>query len=99
MSNPNRRNRFLFGAAAGVLLFLAANAVAAHLASDCGLGAVLGLARCADDIRRAGFPLIFWEQGGFAPRNLFSLAALLIDAGIGLAVSLGAGWAASRASA
>jgi len=41
----------------------------------------------ADAIRRAGFPFLVWEEGGFAYRYHFSHAALLGD--IAVAVCLG----------
>lgn len=44
----------------------------------------LGTDSCADDITRAGFPLIFFEEGGFAFRSIFNLPFLLLDIFIGL---------------
>jgi hypothetical protein len=88
--------RFLLGFLIALLLFVGVNLLWAHVRSDCGLPALLGAAGCADDIRRAGFPLQFWEEGGFAFRQIFSLPALLIDLGLGLAFSVLAGWAATR---
>ena len=70
---------FLNGFLIGLLLFLAINLLAAHRLSDCGLPAILGTDSCADDIVRAGFPLIFFEQGGFAFRSIFNLPYLLLD--------------------
>jgi hypothetical protein len=72
----------------GLLIFLFANLLAAHLLSDCGLLAVFGRDSCADDIARAGFPLVFFEEGGFAFHSIFNLPYLLIDilTGIGIAV-------------
>lgn len=75
---------FLNGFLIGLFIFLLVNILAAHLLSDCGLPALLGTDFCADDIARAGFPLIFFEQGGFAYRNIFSLPYLLLDIFIGL---------------
>ena len=86
--------RFAIGFLVGLLLFLALNLLAAHLNSDCGLPAILGTAGCADDIKRAGFPMQFWEEGGFAFRSVFSATALLVDVLIGLALSLVVGWIA-----
>ena len=74
------RNGFLIG----LFIFILVNVLAAHLLSDCGLPAILGTDSCADDIARAGFPLIFFEQGGFAYRSIFNLPYLLLDIFIGL---------------
>jgi hypothetical protein len=93
--NPTMRN-FVIGAVAALLIFLAANVVAAQLLSDCGLLGVLGRAGCADDISRVGFPLVFWEDGGFAYRHVFSIGALAADIAIGVVLSVAAGWAARR---
>ncbi|MEP7356715.1 MAG: hypothetical protein ABI847_05710 [Anaerolineales bacterium] len=87
---------FIFTTVAVFLAFLAVNVLAAHLQSDCGLRGVLGIAGCADDIRRAGFPWIFWEDGGFAYRHIFSPGLLAADGAVGMAASLIAGWAARR---
>ena len=75
---------FLNGFLIGLLVFILANILAAHLLSDCGLPAILGSDSCADDIARAGFPLIFFEEGGFAFRSIFNLPYLLLDIFIGL---------------
>ena len=75
---------FLNGFLIGLLIFILANIFAAHLLSDCGLPAILGADNCADDIARAGLPLIFFEEGGFAFRSIFNLPYLLIDVFIGL---------------
>ena len=79
---------FLIGFVLVLLLFLAANLLAAHLQSDCGLTGLLKAAGCADDISRAGFPLLFYEEGGFAYRSRFEIGALLLDifCGLGLGV-------------
>ena len=74
------RNGFLIG----LFIFILVNVLAAHLLSDCGLPAILGTDSCADDIARAGFPLIFFEQGGFAYRSIFNLPYLLLDIFVGL---------------
>jgi hypothetical protein len=89
--------QFLVGFIAGIMVFTGLNLLAAHLRSDCGLPAILGMARCADDIRRAGFPFIFWEEGGFAYRQIFQPAILAVDLGLALAVSAAAGWVMQRA--
>jgi ABC-type antimicrobial peptide transport system permease subunit len=75
---------FLNGFLIGLLVFILANLFAAHLLSDCGLPALLGADSCADDISRAGFPLVFFEQGGFAYRSIFNLPNLALDIFIGL---------------
>ena len=75
---------FLNGFLIGLLVFILANLFAAHLLSDCGLPALMGAGACADDISRAGFPLVFFEQGGFAYRSIFNLPNLALDIFIGL---------------
>jgi hypothetical protein len=75
---------FPYGFLIGLFIFFLANILAAHLLSDCGLPAVIGVDSCADDIARAGFPLVFFEQGGFAFRSIFNLPYLLLDIFIGL---------------
>lgn len=92
----SRNRRFVVGFAAGLVLFLAANLLAAHLRSDCGLMAVLGRSGCADDIRRAGFPLLFWEAGGFDGRSYFEPAMLLLDLACGAVLSGMLGLIATR---
>ncbi len=78
----------LYGFLIGLAVFLLANLLAAHLLSDCGLPAVLGMDSCADDIARAGFPLVFFEEGGFAFRSIFNLPYLLLDIFIGISVAI-----------
>jgi ABC-type antimicrobial peptide transport system permease subunit len=90
------KQNFLLGFAAGLLIFVLLNLIAAHLSSDCGLFAVIGLDACADDIARAGWPLRFYEAGGFAFRNNFNPLFLLIDMAIGLGLALLSGWIYSR---
>jgi hypothetical protein len=84
---------FILGFCAGLLVFLAINLVSAHLASDCGLLAIFGRASpwhrpagqvCADDIARAGWPLQFYEDGGFAYHHSFNLFFLFINIGVGM---------------
>ena len=87
---------FLLAFVIALLLFAGVNLLWAHARSDCGLPALLGNSGCADDVRRAGFPLQFWEEGGFAFRRVFSLPALIADVGLGLALAAAAGWAAVR---
>ena len=87
---------FLTAFLGALVLFVVVNLLWAHVRSDCGLPSLWGSGSCADDIRRAGFPLQFWEDGGFAFRRVFSLPALLADVGLGLALAAAAGWAAAR---
>ena len=75
---------FLNGLLIGLSIFILANILTAHLLSDCGLPAILGADPCADDIVRAGFPLIFFEAGGFAYRSIFNFPYLLLDIFIGI---------------
>jgi hypothetical protein len=90
------QKRFWRGLVLGLLAFLLLNLLLSHLRSDCGLPAFFGLAGCADDIQRAGFPFLFLERGGFIGLNTFSVAALAADIGMALAVSAALGWAAAR---
>jgi len=85
---------FLTGFLIGLVIFILANVLAAHLLSDCGLPAILGTDFCADDIARAGFPLIFFEEGGFAYRHIFNLPYLLLDIFIGIGFAVICGFAA-----
>lgn len=87
---------FASGFFTGLLIFSAINLLATHLASDCGLPAVFGQDACADDITRAGWPLQFYEEGGFAYRSEFRLWSLLINIGVGLIVSSISGWLVTR---
>lgn len=84
---------FYLGLIATMLLFLAVNLIVAHLQSDCGISAVIGLLlpslrTCADDIVRLGFPFRFFEQGGFAFRSNFNSGALLVDVAIAVGASV-----------
>lgn len=88
--------RFIIGFVSGLLIFLAINLVAAHRLSDCGLPSVFGRNACADDITRAGWPLQFYEEGGFAYRREFNSSFLMINLGIGLGASVLAGWLLAR---
>jgi hypothetical protein len=93
-----KRALFIFAIATFITfdLFIVANVVAAHFQSDCGLPAWLGTSGCADDIKRAGFPLIFIEEGGFGYRFNFNPLMLAFDAVIALVLSLVAGFFAQR---
>lgn len=84
---PLSNRPFLIGFALTLALFLAVNLIAADIQSSCGLPGLLHMAGCDDDISRAGFPLVFYEEGGFAYRNNFSIGALGVDVfcGLGLA--------------
>lgn len=88
--------RFALGFGIGLLIFIAINLLSTHLASDCGLLAVFGRDSCADDIARAGWPLQFYEEGGFAYRHNFNLLFLLVNIAVGVAFSILPGWIYSR---
>ena len=88
--------RFALGFGLGLLVFLLINLLAAHFASDCGLPAVFGRDMCADDIARAGWPLQFYEEGGFAYRHLFNSFFLFVDLGVGLVIGITSGLLYSR---
>jgi hypothetical protein len=85
--------RFLIGFILTLAIFVTANLLAAQVQSDCGLPAFFHMSGCADDIRRAGFPLQFYEEGGFAYHSSFDEGALALDLGIGLGLSGAAGLA------
>jgi hypothetical protein len=93
---PTSIRPFLTGFILTLLLFLAINLLAAHLQSDCGLPAFFNMSACADDIRRAGFPLRFYEEGGFAYRSNFDTGALTIDIVCGLGLGILGGLAVGR---
>jgi len=88
--------RFAIGCLTGILVFLVINLTSAHLSSDCGLSAVFGRDSCADDIARAGWPLLFYEKGGFDFRFMFNYPALIADLGLALLWAAGFGWVFSR---
>jgi hypothetical protein len=87
---------FAVGFALGLLLFVLVNLASAHLASDCGLIAVFGRDSCADDIARAGWPLRFFEQGGFDYHYEFRSGVLILDLLIGILLSGAVGWLFAR---
>lgn len=89
-------NKFAIGFIIGLLLFLAINLLAAQLTSDCGLAAFSPGSACADGIIRLGWPLQFFESGGFMYQQNFSLLSLMIDLGIGLALAALLGWLFAR---
>lgn len=85
-----------------MIAFSAVNLMAAHVQSDCGIRAVIGLwipsfKYCADDIVRVGFPFRVIEEGGVAFRSMFDSSALTADMVIVLAASLAVGWITRRA--
>jgi len=86
-----KRRTFLKGFLIGLSIFILLNILATHLSSDCGLPALFGLSACADDVSRAGFPFVFFEQGGIAYHVTFNLPFLILDLiiGIGIAVFIG----------
>ena len=88
--------RFIIGFAIGLLIFLALNLLSAHLNSDCGLLAVFERDTCDDDIARAGWPLVFYEQGGFAYRFEFNLPVLLLDVAVGIISASILAWLIAR---
>jgi hypothetical protein len=94
MPNKNRNAWLIAGGV--LLLFFVINLLSAHLRSDCGLPAVLGMSGCADDIRRVGFPWVFWESGGFAFHQYWSWPALIADVGLAVVISALAGWLVQR---
>ncbi len=84
-----------------LLAFIVVNLIAAHLQSDCGIRAVIGLwipgfSVCNDDIVRIGFPFRFLEQGGFAFRSIFNLGALIADIVVAVGAGIVAGLIAQR---
>jgi ABC-type antimicrobial peptide transport system permease subunit len=88
--------RFALGFTLGLLLFIAVNLTSAHLASDCGLMAIFGRDSCADDIARAGWPLTFYEEGGFEYRRTFQSVVLVIDLIVGIVFASTIGWLFAR---
>ena len=84
--------RFAIGFGVGLLIFVTINLLAAHLASDCGLLAVFGRSSCFDGIVRFGWPLIFYQDGGFAYNHLFNGLYFLVNNGVGLAFAVLFGW-------
>src|SRR5689334_9395867 len=93
---PFSLRTFLLGFTLTLLFFLLANLSYAHLRSDCGLPAFFNMSNCADDIRRAGFPLQFYEEGGFSYRSNFDAGAFTVDLVAGLALSVVGGLMTGR---
>ena len=93
---------FTLGLLCTAFLFLIANVVAIHVRSDAGLFEGLGLVdNWQDDIRGMGFPLLFYEEGGFAYRYFFSAANLFWDVSMAVtcAIGVGLGYAIRRRDA
>ena len=88
--------RFIIGFGTGLLIFIASNLLSAHLNSDCGLLAVFERDACADDIARAGWRLVFYEQGGIAYRFEFNLPVLLLDIAVGIISASMMAWLIAR---
>jgi len=87
---------FAIGFGIGLFIFIVINLLAAHLASDCGLLTLFGYNSCADDIVRAGWPLQFYEVGGFAFHRNFNILFLLINSTIGVVFAVIFGWTLSH---
>ena len=87
--------RFATGFAIGLCLFILINILAVHFASDCGLSTVFG-SSCADGITRIGWPLQFYESGGFMYQQNINFLFLLLDLATGLALAVLIGWLFSR---
>ena len=91
MIASTRSRSFLTGFLVALVAFVALNALVAHLRSDCGLPGLFKLARCYDTISRAGFPLQFYEEGGFGYHRDFDPWSLACDVVLGLTLSVGGG--------
>lgn len=96
------KRNFIIGFLATLLVFIAINFIVAHYQSDCGIRAVIGLwvprfKFCADDIVRIGFPFHVIEEGGFALRSVFNVAALGADVLVAIGASAAVGWVAQKA--
>ena len=93
---------FAIAVTLGLLLFLTIDPstssgqclTSAHLASDCGLMAVFGRDAWAESAKpaRAGWPLTFYEEGGFDYRRTFQSGMLAIDQIIGFVFARTIGW-------
>lgn len=68
---------FAFSLARGFAIFLLATILSYFVLSDGH-----GLRGVNDGMQRAGFPLLFWERGGFAWRHSFSLLPFAADLAI-----------------
>lgn len=85
---------FQYGFGVTLTCFVLANLIAVHVQSDCGLLEGLGIVDQAnDDVRRAGFPFLFFEEGGIAHRRTFRPSSFLLDIGIAFGGSMAIGFA------
>lgn len=91
-----RTKRFAIGFSIGFDIFVIINLLTAQFMSDCGLPAVFGVSKCADDIVRMGWPLLFRETGGFAFHEHFSIVNLALDIMIGIVFAGIIGWLWAR---
>ncbi len=91
-----RPRYFALGFFCTLFLFMVLNVWIAHIRSDCGIQSILGLSGCGDDIRRIGFPLLVWVNGGFIYHDSFDVAALLLDVALGLGLSIVVGFVCQR---
>jgi hypothetical protein len=78
------RARFLAGFTTCLAFFLILNLLSYFLRSD-----MFGMLGWQDSIKRVGFPFLFFEEGGFAYRQHFDLAKLLLNASVGVLLSIG----------
>jgi hypothetical protein len=92
VSSPRR---FSTGAALGLLFFVALTVLATHLRSDGGLLAMIPFG-CFDCIRRIGFPLTFYEDGGFVYRKIANPPAFAVDSAVALTFGVMGGLLAER---
>jgi hypothetical protein len=92
----NQRRRWFVAFLAALAACGLVNLVAVGLRSDAGLLEGLGLMdRSHDDIRRVGFPIQFYEEGGFAYRKIFSFGSLVWDVVLAVGFAIGAGFVAT----
>ena len=73
--------RLLWVVSTSLVVFPTMSAASYFLRSD-----AFGLPGGHDVIRRLGFPMVFWEQGGFAYRYSSSVVALLADVAVAIVV-------------
>ncbi len=77
-------NRFLSLFLVSFSIFICANVLSFIILSD---GHGMPWLKVNDGIRRMGFPLLFWKEGGFAYRNEFNRGSFMADAAIAFGVS------------